>query len=262
LENADHGTKKLDEVTEDLEGDDARAPGNEAETFEEVTENSEQGPQEEHKGKINFMYSAKHNAYTYEVISRMKNKHRFTFGDDLQLFLEMIHQSLGDDIRILRIFMQYNRANQIFRASPRCLGKAWRDWVMVDWGMDGILPAQLWCFLDLRQLTRNHVVQGLAVTPGIYAVAECAYENDDEEEKRLSALFVPYTKETTINNDGSMSRRFYLVDVDAFYSPACIIPDIGNENPSAYLRLLPKADWSDQFSDWLRSEHTREFSGE
>ena len=202
------------------------------------------------------------NAYTYEVDSEMKNKHRFTFGDDLQQFLEMIHKSLGDDIKILRIFMQYNRDKQIFRASPRCLGKAWRDWVMVNWGTDGILPAQLWCFLDLRHLTRNHLVHGLPVTAGVYAVAECAFENEDEEEKNLSALYVPYTKETTLNPDGSISRRFYLVDVNAFYSTACIIPDIGNENTSAYLRLLPKADWSDQFSEWLRSEHTQEFSAD
>lgn len=66
-------------------------------------------------------------------------------------------------------------------------------------------------------------------------------------------------KETAGTNNGTIKRRFYLVDVESFYAPCCMIPDHGNPNPCAYLYLVPKKDWAAQFSDWLKIEHERDF---
>jgi hypothetical protein len=226
------------------------------------TTNNEVVQSDRMEEQIYLLYSAQNSRYTYKVVSRSKEKHKMFFEQDLQDFLCNVYDALDDDIRSMRIFQKYKRQGQIFRASARKLGKPWRDWVMVDWGVDGILPAQLWCFLDLRKLTRNHVIQGMPISAGIYAIAESASPNEDEEEINLSSLFIPYLKERTVNVDGSFGRKFYLVDVNSFYSNACVIPDIGNDDAAAFLRLVPKTEWADQFSAWLRSPHTREFAAE
>ena len=135
------------------------------------------------------------------------------------------------------------------------LGKPWRDWVMIDWGNNIILPGQIWIFVDFRDVPQN-----LLYEPGIYAVIESSDHNEDEEENDLCELFVPYIKETDgIDEEGNIKRKFYLVDVESFHEPTVVIPDIGNENPAAMLRLRPKYEWSDQFVTWLGSEHTQEF---
>ena len=37
------------------------------------------------------------------------------------------------------------------------------------------------------------------------------------------------------------------------------MPDLGNEDSRAYLRLVPKASWGKMFEQWLDEDHTREF---
>jgi hypothetical protein len=230
---------------------------------DEETTNFEKHKPDRLRGKVEFWYLPEKNRYKYKVNSTMKGKHLFRFGKDLMEFLQLVHKSLGNDSAMLTIYTEYKRQGQLFRASPRIFGKPWHDWVMVDWGDDGILPAQLHCFLDLRNLTGNYQVQGVPVKAGIYAVAETANENEDPEEKQMeTTMFTPYIKDSRINPDGSITRKFYMVDVDAFYSTACIIPDVGNEDKRAYLKILPHAEWSEKFSDWLRKEHKREFAEE
>jgi len=205
--------------------------------------------------RASFFFNKAKSEYCLKVDSRMKKRHKFQLGDELNFFLEETKELLGDDVDNLPIFTEHKRLGQIFRGSPHYRGKPWRDWVMIDWGDDGILPAQIWCFLDLQAIP-----QGLAYPPGIYAVAESASEVDDEDEKELSDLFIPYIKETNEDGDGNISRKFYLIDVEAFHAPAVVIPDIGNDNEAAFLRLLPRSTWADQFVQWLHEPHTREFT--
>ena len=127
---------------------------------------------------------------------------------------------------------------------------------MIMWGDDIILPAQIWCFVDLRNLDEDCVTY----EPGVYAIVESADENPNQNEKGLSELFVPYIKETNGFENGKVKRKFYIVDVESIHSEACVIPDMGNANPAAFLRLLPKDEWSKQFVRWLREEHTRNFT--
>jgi hypothetical protein len=120
---------------------------------------------------------------------------------------------------------------------------------MIDWGDDLIMPAQIWCFVDLR-----NIPLGLYHQPGIYAVVESTEKNEDNKETKWGELFVPYIKETDgLDDNNNPKRKFYFVDVEAFHSPACLIPDLGNEDKAAFLHLLPKSEWSNQFSAWLRA---------
>ena len=193
--------------------------------------------------------------YRLRVLSEMSDKRRFVLGNDLTSFLRTTMELLGVHADVLRIYTDHKRLGQIFRGSPRKNGKPWRDWVMIDWGEDSLLPGQIWCFVDLREIP-----DGLSYEPGIYAVIESAEPNMAQEEENLGHLFVPFIKETITDNDGNVQRKFYLVDVESFAAPACLIPDIGNDTPGAFLRLVPRSEWSDQFIAWLHVEHTREFT--
>jgi len=204
---------------------------------------------------VEFFYNEEENSYNYRVFSRMRDRHKFQLSLELRKFLESTMNIMGADCQTIHLFTEHKRNNQIFRGSPRMLGKAWRDWVMIDWGNNIILPGQIWIFVDFRDVPPN-----LPYEPGIYAVIESSDHNEDEEENDLCELFVPYTKETDgVDEEGNIKRKFYLVDVEAFHEPTVLIPDIGNENPAAMLRLRPKYEWSDQFVTWLSSEHTQEF---
>jgi hypothetical protein len=69
----------------------------------------------------------------------------------------------------------------IFRSSLSYHGRIWRDWVMVDWGDDGVLPNKIYGFLDCRELPRNFRLNygGLDyVDPGIYRVRVRARVSD------------------------------------------------------------------------------------
>lgn len=206
--------------------------------------------------RIEYYYVEATNSYSYKVFSRSQDKYNMRLCNELQFFLQHTLNLLGDDVEKLSLFTEHKRFEQIFRGSPKHLGKPWRDWVMVDWGNNNILPAQIWIFVDLQEIPDN-----LPYQPGVYAVIESANANDDEEENEFSELFVPYTKEMRDDdNPQNLKRKFYLVDVESFVAPTVVIPDIGNENQAALLRLLPKDDWAEQYVSWLGQEHTREFS--
>ena len=208
--------------------------------------------------RFRFFYNPDENEFTYTINSRMKDKHLCKLGPELSSFLESLVDLLGDDVEELALFTQHVRSGQTFRGSPRFLGKPWRDWVMIDWGEDdgGVLPGQIWCFVDLTNIPTN-----LAYEPGIYAVIESSSPAKDRSDNAFSEIFKPYLKELKkIHKDGRIERSFYLVDVESFHAPTVMIPDIGNQNPAAFLRMIPRVEWSAQFIEWLHAEHTREFS--
>ena len=133
---------------------------------------------------------------------------------------------------------------------------------MIDWGEDGgVLPAHLMIFVDLRNLTEEE--QELSGYPAaIYAVIESAKPNKKQEEQRMSELFVPYIKElgNGHNAEGEPKRKYYLVDCDSIVAPTVMIPDVGNTNNAAYLRLTPQHEWAKGFERWLDKPHSRRFA--
>ena len=51
-------------------------------------------------------------------------------------------------------------------------------------------------------------------------------------------------------------RKFYLVDVEAFVEPVCMVPDLGGAT-NAYLRMLPRSAWLTQYQKWVNSKHEK-----
>jgi hypothetical protein len=155
-------------------------------------------------------------------------------------------------------FSEHKRNGQIFRAHPNFLGKEWFDWVLIDWGPEwGTQPAHIWTFLDLNELPAgtNFIIGNTGMRlekPGIYAVVESAYVNTNPNEIEQSTLLIPICKE--VNNLLPLERKFYLVDVDTFEAPTCVVPDIGGE-ANAFFRLLPKKEWLSTFVSWLNAPY-------
>ena len=202
-----------------------------------------------------FSYSPERDEYIYTVNSRMEGKHLFKYPVDVLDKLEEMQKALKNVTDELCIYTEHVRHGQMFRASPRFLGKAWFDWVMINWGNGPYLPAQIHCFVDLRDIPSNRDYK-----PGIYAIIESAEPIKEEEVRIQSELFRPYAKETETDEEGNAMRKFYVVDVESFVSPVCVVPDVGHANPGAVLCLLPRSEWAGAFKTWLSTEHSREFT--
>lgn len=227
---------------------------------------------------VDFWIKPQNNAYTYRV--RTRDEPKFVFDMQLVKFLGKILQKVKRELAILPIFTTYTRNDQIFRGTPNFLGKPWQDWVNIEWGNGwGIQPAHIWCFLDLRQLTKDYhvgdaTIGQITIGPGVFAVVESAFQADEPQDLEgedengdliyfeYSSIFQAYEKyvgKDTLD-DGSVRRQFYLAPVDSFHSPVVMIPDVGNKNPAAYLKMLPQSEWSDQFIRWLGTPHQRDFT--
>ncbi len=160
----------------------------------------------------------------------------------------------------LSICTEHKRDSQIFRGSPDYRRKGcWNDWVKVDWGPGyGILPCELWCFIDLSHLPNDFQMEydGSIVQKGIYAVVESSAYSTDEEEIGMSDLFMPLTKEFDLTEDGQpRGRVFYLADVDAIVSTTIIVPDVGCENRMDYFEVMPMHKWAENFVHWVEAPH-------
>jgi len=90
-------------------------------------------------------------------------------------------------------------------------------------------------------------------------VMESSTKRTGPSETSLSQIFVPHLKETLPKREGKVQRLFCFVDVESFHAPACMIPDFGNPSDRAHLQVTPRSEWASQFSDWLQTEHEREF---
>jgi len=198
--------------------------------------------------RLKFFYCEEKARYTYTILSKMKDKDKFKLGKNLEAFIGSLMDELGEDVQHLTLFTEHKRDGLIFRGTPRLLGKPWRDWAMIDWGDDGILPAQIHLFVDLQDLP-----DFCAWEAGTCAIVESAKENKSKPEKNhVSELFEAYLKEHKgTDAQGKIRRKFYLVNVDAMHSPTVVIPDIGNPNKASFLRLIPRSEWSDSFVSWL-----------
>ena len=202
-----------------------------------------------------FFFDATNSEYQYTIKSRMGRKDLFKYDDELIEYLAYITQKIGCGVEELDLYTEHSRQGQIFWASPHHLGKPWRDWVMINWGTGTDLPAQIHCFVDLRGISDKSRIE-----QAIYAVIESADQDLSPTDQVSSELFQPYIKETQIDDEGNIKRKFYMVDVDSFAAPACVIPNMGHDNPAALLCLVPKHEWPDQFSEWLGEEHSRDFT--
>jgi len=202
---------------------------------------------------VKFFYSRQSGGYSYTINSQMKDKWKFKLDKQLIMFIGKVFDliSIDESLTDITLFTEHKRNGVIFRGTPFLYDRPWRDWVIIDWGKAGKLPAQIHIFVNL-----DNVPEDSAYSPGIYAVVESAKPNATSQERKIrSDLFKPFLKEHKgISKNGDITRKYHLVDTNSFYAPAILIPDIGNANKAAYLQLLPRSQWKDSFIQWLRDD--------
>ena len=199
---------------------------------------------------------------SFEMLSRSKTMNKKTrmlheavvFLNDLQnLVLDYIPE------KFLQIRTEQKRGGNWFRGHPnfRSLGP-WKDWVVVDWGDWGQLPAHIWCFVVLSNMPNGKdrlEFGGVCLQDGVYAVVESAVYNEDVELATQSDLFTPLLLDVDSDDeDNVIGRNFYLANTNAFVEPCCVIPDIGGPS-NAYFQVAPRREWSDSFVSWLEAPH-------
>ena len=185
-------------------------------------------------------------------------------------FLGNLQQHVEQEFGIddLDVRTEHKRGGQIFRGHPNYRqGGQWNDWAVFDWGpLHGKLPAEIWCFVDFSEANANFRTRfaGCSLECGVYAVVEsstfCPNVAANGEPINTSDLFKPIIKEMPAPDANGIiaGRNFYLANVEAIVSTACIIPDIGSGNKFRYFQLSPRNDWAKLFTKWVDQPHTRE----
>ena len=200
------------------------------------------------------------------VHSGMKNKHRFVYDALMEAQLVQLGKDCERYFSSLYTYSEMsvttregkNVEKQNYRATPYFDGKPWQDWAMFDLSdHDGrdCVPCQMQCFVDLRDLPAdNH----LGYKPAIYIVIHPTIELTEGED--WSDIFKPHAKMTQeIGSPPEPVTKFQLVLVDWILEPVNMIPDLDNPNPRAYLRMVRRNVWAEDFETWLHEPHAREF---
>jgi hypothetical protein len=171
-------------------------------------------------------------------------------------FVAGLQDEVGDSLTVETVRSHHKRQGELFRGHMNYRGSVWRDWVMVDWGDDGNVPARVWGFVDLTGLadsTEDSISYGGIedVTPGAYAMVEYADYLDNSEEEDSSSIFVPLVKKVgRIHHNAVTKLSFWLVDVESFLAPITLVPDIGGA-PNAYFLVKSRLQWREDFEEWL-----------
>jgi len=186
------------------------------------------------------------------VKSAMKKKSRFQYPPSIVATLEELANDVGDYCDELTVFSELCISGQTYRAAPHFQGKQWYDWALyrrpsVNEGFaERIVPLHIRCFVDLRCLP---AVNSTNFESKVYFIAEPVRVNQDMDELIQSDIFVPYVKE-----EGEFfSCKAELLPVDRISGPVCVIPDLGNTNPRAFLAVRSANEWANLFEHWINS---------
>ena len=222
------------------------------------TEESVDGPRTRTGGmKLEVFKDNETGGLKFKVATRTKYKNRVTVMPELLEVMWKIQQLVKKWIEKVHFCAEHKRNGVIFRSHPCYLGKGpWRDWVLVDWGEDGHFPAQIWGFLDLTSLPLNVELEldlgddevKPQLSSNTFAIVESA--TPYVEDSPMSDIWSPITLDTAKDPTGSLKRYFYVVDVDTFISPMCVIPNLGGPIDE-YLWMKPRKQWKADFIAWL-----------
>ena len=243
---------------------------------EEMTE--ELPPPEPILSGVRVRYHLQNGNLKQVVHSRMAGKDRCRHDAETMLVIKKVTQQVEPHLNSINVHSllkipakENDEKAQLYRASPLEAGKPWYDWAMCDLSsidnptFQNDIPCHIKCFIDLRDLPPDQVEDTspgtYAVTsPGIYAVVEPTMPNDDLAELGRSDTWHSHVK--TPHEDPAFAEYLHhcvLLHVDRINGPTCLMPDLGNKNKRAYLRLVDRKRWAQQFNDWVKSPHARNF---
>ena len=202
-----------------------------------------------------------------QVVGECPNKKQYKHSESVLSAVGGILMECAEHLKALKVHDCIKLHNgpedsQIYRASPLCQGKPWYDWAMFDlrgpseedWNSKTRVPCQIRCFVDMRCLSLL-AAQETQYKPCVYAVVEPTAPDENILEQRRSAIWKPHVKKahSLVPNE----NQTLILPVSRIVEPAALIPDHGNLNKRAYLRLTRRKYWAELFENWLDEEHTR-----
>ena len=171
-------------------------------------------------------------------------------------FLAQLQLIVDNCIPTLVMRTKYVRQGTIFRSHTSFFGNVWRDWVVINWGDEGLLPCQIMGFVDLRDLPENFVGSfgGISpITSDIYAIVQYATYLDEEDVDDDTKMFKPLQKNIGGFTGGRVSHlSLLLATVAAFEREIIVIPDLGGP-PNCYLEVLSRHKWRNVIIDWFNN---------
>ena len=172
---------------------------------------------------------------------------------ELVAFVADLQNAVQEYLPSVPLRTTHKRQGQIFRGQNRYRGLVWRDWAMIDWGVEGVLPNKIWGFVDLRALPAANTIhfEGTPLENSVYAIVENAVFVEDETSIGLSEIFVPISKQIRgLTHNAVSHMQFYLADVEAIVKAIAVIPDIGGQ-PNAYFMVKDRETWRTDFIAFL-----------
>ena len=180
------------------------------------------------------------------------------------LKMEVLPNVRGDQINLMT---QWKHNGIIFRANPRHNTGSWHDWVNIDWGDDGVIPAHLLIYVDLTLLETAFTVNEIQIAqPGKYALIHMVDQpltakprnskNTDFKAHQGSKLF-DWSEKITDNEDKPIMA---LISPASFHSVCIGIPaDLeGQTAPNSFLFLKPRNTWPDILVEHVKDVKRKE----
>jgi hypothetical protein len=176
-------------------------------------------------------------------------------------FAKLLQQKVELYIPNLLIYSSIIQNNVLYR-STECYHKAvWRDWVMINWEEDGLLPSRIWGFVNLCDLPTNGCTIDFGgidrIFPGNYAIIESSKLVKGKRGEVYSEIsYLAELEVERIVEKRVTKLQFYLADVISFHQPLVVVPDIDGP-ANRYIVFKERSMWKDDFAKWLARDYEK-----
>ena len=154
----------------------------------------------------------------------------------------------------IRFFTQHNRGQFIFRADPSYdKNEPWYDWASITWEQDGIIPAKLLLFWDIKrnEFKKPFTIGSTTVTcPGSYAISYSLSSESSAIKAHGASQLVKYA-------EIDFERDICIFPVDSIHSPITALPYKVEEDvvsATEWIFLVSISSWKQIFFDFMKKE--------
>jgi hypothetical protein len=161
-----------------------------------------------------------------------------------------------------RFFTQHNRGQFIFRADPAYdKDEPWYGWASITWEQEGIIPAKLLLFWDIKMNEFKYplTIGSTTVTcPGAYAISYSLTSEASAIKAHGASQLVKYAK---IDFD----RDICIFPVESIHSPITALPYQVEEDivkATEWIFLVSKSSWKHIFFEFMKETLASEKSNQ
>jgi hypothetical protein len=130
---------------------------------------------------------------------------------------------------------------------------------MINWEEDGLLPSQIWGFVNLCDLPSNGYAVDFGgidrIFPGNYAIIESSKIVKGKRGEVYSEISYLVELEVEKIVDKRVTKLLlYLAHVESFHQPLVVVPDIDGP-ANRYIVFKERSMWKEDFAKWLARDY-------